>query len=102
MPLSSFTPKSVRVLRDRKAEFPEAANGRVKALRQVFGWAVHVTVELATANPARDVAYFPSKGEDFILGPLTKLENMRPGIRSAQKPVLLSGCCFTLRSAGVT
>jgi integrase len=65
MPLSAFTSKSVRVLRDRKAEYPEAANSRVKALRQVFSWAVDETVELAATNPARDVAYFPSKGEGF-------------------------------------
>jgi integrase len=47
--------KHAREIRDVKAEFPEAANARVKALRQLFGWAKdagHVK-----ANPARDVPY---------------------------------------------
>jgi len=65
MPLPSFGAKAVRVLRDRKAEFPEAANGRVKALRAVFNWATSKDVELAPTNPARDVDYFKSEGEGF-------------------------------------
>jgi integrase len=65
MPNPAFTAKVVRVLRDRKAELPEAANGRVKAIRQVYGWAVLDNVELATVNPARDVPYFRSDGEGF-------------------------------------
>lgn len=36
MPLSAFNSKAVRTLRDRKAEAPEAADSRVKAIRQVF------------------------------------------------------------------
>lgn len=65
MPITAFTSKSVRVLRDRKAELPEAANSRVKALRQVFAWAVLDDVELATINPARDIPYFEKEGEGF-------------------------------------
>lgn len=65
MPLSSFTAKAVRTLRDRKAEVPEAANGRLKALRAVFNWATLPDVELALTNPARDVAYFKSTGDGF-------------------------------------
>ena len=40
-------------IRDPRAATPEAANGRVKALRQVFKWAVEVGY--ASTNPARDV-----------------------------------------------
>lgn len=65
MPLAAVTSKNIRVLRDRKADLPESANGRVKALRQVFKWATDPTVELAQTNPARDVGYFKSKGEGF-------------------------------------
>lgn len=65
MPLAAFTAKSVRVLRDRKADFKEAANGRVKALRQVFKWAASPSVELVAANPARDIPYFKSGSEGF-------------------------------------
>ncbi|HRN87912.1 MAG TPA: tyrosine-type recombinase/integrase [Hyphomicrobium sp.] len=52
-PLSRMTSKALRVLRDRKANMPEAANGRVKAIRAVFAWALEQ--EHVAANPARDV-----------------------------------------------
>lgn len=65
MPLNKFTSKSMRVLRDRKAEFPESANGRVKALRQVFAWAVLPDVEHVAVNPARDTPYFKTGSEGF-------------------------------------
>ncbi|MCM2396217.1 tyrosine-type recombinase/integrase [Rhizobium sp. S95] len=65
MPISALSPKAVRTLRDRKAELPEAANGRVKALRSVFSFATKPDVELALTNPARDVGYFKSETEGF-------------------------------------
>lgn len=66
VPLSAFTAKAVRVLRDRKAEAPESANGRVKAIRQVFKWAMQPGIELVLANPARDVPYLkPGKVGGF-------------------------------------
>ncbi len=65
IPVSAFGPKAIRTLRDRKAEFPEAANGRVKALRAVFVFATKKDVELATTNPARDVSYFKGNSEGF-------------------------------------
>lgn len=65
VPLSAFTAKAVRVLRDRKAGLPEAGNGRVKAMRAVFNWATAKDVELALTNPARDVGYFRSKTDGF-------------------------------------
>ena len=54
-PLERMTSKAVRILRDRKAGLPEAANNRVKALRRVFAWALEH--EHVASNPARDVAY---------------------------------------------
>lgn len=62
-PTDRMTPKAIRVLRDRKAEFPEAANGRVKAIRQVFSWAV--AAEEAERNPAKDVPYIQNATEGF-------------------------------------
>ncbi len=53
IPLARLTPKHVRVLRDRKAATPHAANNRFKALRKLFAWAVEA--DHMTANPARDV-----------------------------------------------
>jgi integrase len=54
-PLARLSAKAIRVLRDRKANLPEAANGRVKALRRMFAWAMEA--DLVAFNPARDVAY---------------------------------------------
>jgi integrase len=63
IPLGNFGPKAVRVLRDRKADLPEAGNGRVKALRAVFKWATAPGVEHVNTNPARDVPYFRPETE---------------------------------------
>jgi integrase len=52
-PLARFSGEALCVLRDRKAHMPEAANGRVKAIRAVFAWALKEK-HIAT-NPARDV-----------------------------------------------
>jgi integrase len=54
-PLNRFSSKAIRVLRERKADLPEAANGRVKAIRRMFAWAIEA--EVVTNNPARDVSY---------------------------------------------
>jgi integrase len=56
--------RDVAKLRDEKAETPEAANSRVKALRAVFGWACQPVYGLATKNPAREVAYLKSRNPD--------------------------------------
>ncbi len=58
-PFARMETKHVRIqIRDPKAATPEAANGRVKALRQVFKWAVEVGY--ASTNPARGVPMLPS------------------------------------------
>lgn len=62
-PYALLEPRHVRKMRDDKAETPEAANGIVKALRQIFGFAVEY--ELAKRNPARDVPYIRSASEGF-------------------------------------
>lgn len=62
-PVQRFTAKAVKVLRDRKGARVEAANSRVKALRQVFAWAIEQ--ELVAANPARDVRYLTSGSTGF-------------------------------------
>jgi len=62
-PFAPMEPRHVRRLRDEKAELPEAANARVKALRQVFGWAVEAGD--AQHNPAREVPYLRSGSEGF-------------------------------------
>jgi integrase len=62
-PLSRMAPDAVEVLRDRKIQTPEAANARLKAIRQVFKFGVKK--KLAPSNPARDVEYFRSGSTGF-------------------------------------
>jgi len=62
VPVRKFTSKGVRALRDRK-EGPEAANGRVKAIRQVFKWGVDT--EEVSHNPARDVPYIKTNSDGW-------------------------------------
>ena len=61
-PLDRMSPKLVRVLRDRKAAFPHAANNRLKIVRRMFTWAVDN--DLMESNPAKEVSQFkaPSEG----------------------------------------
>lgn len=63
MPLAKMNANAVEVLRDRKLATPEAANGRIKATRQVFKWGV--VKGYAPLNPAREVSYFKSGSEGF-------------------------------------
>jgi integrase len=60
-----ITAKAVRVLRDRKLDAPESGNARVKALRQVFGWALCEEIDGVERNPARDVPYLKAKPGGF-------------------------------------
>ena len=56
-------PKHVRGMRDAKAGTPEAANALVKALRQVFKWAVEA--DHADSNPAKEVPYIKTGSQGF-------------------------------------
>ena len=60
---SLLEPKHVRRFRDKKVATPEAANGLIKALRQVF--AVALAYDLVKANPAAQVGYLRSGSEGF-------------------------------------
>ena len=62
LPYASMPTSKVRALRDRKAELPEAANGRIKALRQVFKYAIAAEHPGAERNPARDVPPYMKTG----------------------------------------
>lgn len=67
--------RHVRALRDERVATPEAANSVVKALRQLFSWAI--AVRLATANPARDVGYLKGNPEGFHTWTLEEVEQYR-------------------------
>lgn len=62
-PLNRMTAKAIRVLRDRKALLPEAANSRIKSVRQVYAWAMEH--EHVSTNPARDVFYIRNNSQGF-------------------------------------
>jgi site-specific recombinase XerD len=62
-PFALMEARHVRRRRDEKAEKPEAANAVVKALRQVFAFAIEN--DLAERNPAKDVPYLKSGSEGF-------------------------------------
>jgi len=55
---NSVKTAEVRGIRDSMADRPEAANARVKALRQTYKWAVDC--DLSEINPAMNVKYLPS------------------------------------------
>ena len=63
LPFALMESRHIRFVRDRKAETPFAANHRVKALRQLFDWAVEH--EFAAKNPARDVPLMKTPSEGF-------------------------------------
>jgi len=65
MPVSRFGTKAVKVLRDRKADLPEAANGRIKAISAVFRWAIEDERPKIHANPTRDVRRLKSNGDGW-------------------------------------
>jgi integrase len=54
--------KHIRSARDKMADRPEAANSQIKALRQLFKWAINA--QLTAANPAEKVPYLKSKNPD--------------------------------------
>jgi len=64
LPSRSLLSRHVLGLRDKRAGTPGAANSMVKALRQMFAFAI--TRKLADTNPAKDVPYLPKVLPDGI------------------------------------
>lgn len=62
-PLGRMDSKVVRVLRDRKESYPDAANNRLKAIRCVFAWGIEN--ELVTSSPARDVKRLRTRADGY-------------------------------------
>jgi integrase len=62
LPYAMVEAPAIKALRDRRADKTEAANARLKALRQVFKHGLDEG--LLTRNPARDVAYIESDNPD--------------------------------------
>ncbi|MHC2090050.1 tyrosine-type recombinase/integrase [Methylobacterium sp. CM6244] len=54
-PVHRMTSAAIRLLRDRKADTPEGANNRLKAIRAVFKWANKPDVQAASHDPSKAV-----------------------------------------------
>lgn len=63
-PLDRLSRRALAVLRDRKADLPGAATGRVKALRPMFRWAV--AEDILAADPARDLGRARAAGKAAV------------------------------------
>ena len=72
-PYESLQPRHLMAWRDTLVETPEAANSTIKALRQVFGYAVEYG--LHDSNPAALVKNLPSNGDGHIAWTEEDVEN---------------------------
>ena len=96
MPLSRMTTDAIETLRDRKLEFPQAANGRIKAIRQVFRFGVKKKDKngkpYAPSNSARDVEYFKTGSTGFYTWTTRMCSNSKRSITLGQRLALLLRC----------
>ncbi|MGE0602183.1 MAG: tyrosine-type recombinase/integrase [Xanthobacteraceae bacterium] len=76
LPFATTPVSKVRKLRDRVADRSgyEAGNSMVKALRQVFVWAIADDVPGAERNPAREVPYLKGGGSGFHTWTVEEIE----------------------------
>lgn len=72
-PYAALQPKHLMHWRDRHMDRPEAANGTIKALRQVFKYAIEY--DLHDQNPAALVQNLPSKGQGHTAWTEEDVEN---------------------------
>ena len=61
LPFARLTPLAILKWRDDKADTPESANSLIKALRQLYAFAIEY--RHANRNPAKDVKYLKSNSE---------------------------------------
>lgn len=78
--------------RDEKASTPGAATNLVKALRQVFAYAVDYG--LMRENPARDVPYLRKKGGGFHTWTIDEVEKFEKHYPIGSKPRLAMALLF--------
>lgn len=63
-PYADLTHEAVLKIRDKKADRPGAANAVVKAIRQVYKYALEYNIKGVLFDPTRDVRYLKSKNPD--------------------------------------
>ena len=71
-PFAQMQPRHIRKRRDAMADKPEAANGMVKVLRQVFKYAVRY--QLIERNPADGIELLKSASEGYHSWTLAEIE----------------------------
>lgn len=71
-PYRLLLPKHVRIRRDEMLDRPEAANGMVKALRQLFKFAMRY--DLHDSNPASGIEYLAGNADGFHSWTLDEIE----------------------------
>lgn len=64
LPYALLNAPAVMKLRDQRVDKPEAANARIKAIRQVYRFALDYQIEGVTMDPTRDVSFVKSKNPD--------------------------------------
>lgn len=72
MSFANMPSLAVKRIRDRKRKKPEAANARLKALRQVFKFGIEQ--QYCQNNPARDVPYIKTGSQGFHAWSLQEVE----------------------------
>ena len=90
-PYACMEARHVEAIKDAKAKTPEAANARVKALRQVFAWAVKQKLRRAIRHWRWSTLERARK--DGTRGRLMRSANMRPSIRLGHVRGLPLRCC---------
>lgn len=73
--IRSLRPKHVRLMIDRLADRPGAANELLKFLRQVLNQAVHD--EMIPSNPALAVSYLPTSPSGFRVWTMEEIDQFR-------------------------
>ena len=79
VPLHRFEPSHIRLLRDRKADLPGAANNRKKYLSAMFKWALEEAAEKTglKTNPCRDVKGLQYSSSGFHTWTVPEVEQYR-------------------------
>lgn len=93
-PIGRLSSTHVRMLRDRKAGLPGAANNRRKYLSAMFGWAVEE--KKMVSNPARDVRRVKYNSKGFHTWSLEEVQTFVEHHKIGSKAVLALGLLMFL------
>ncbi|WP_375207251.1 site-specific integrase [Hyphococcus sp.] len=86
LPARRLKPQHIRAMRDKRAEKPHAANGLLKALRQLFSFAVEYG--FMDNNPARDVKLLKIRSKGYHTWTLAEIEKFQKEFPLGTQPRL--------------